>query len=81
MIEHGCIGLKKRKYDSVMTVKEMADYLNISKTYAYQLLEGKEIPFLKFGRSYRILKEDLDEYCRKKRREQLSTRPVLKGTR
>ncbi len=70
MIEYGSEGEKERKYDAVMTVKEMMDYLNISKTYAYLLLERKEIPFLRFGKTYRILKEDLDEYCRKKRGEQ-----------
>ena len=70
MKDHGYEEPRKRKYDSVMTVKEMMDYLNISKTYAYLLLERKEIPFLRFGKTYRILKEDLDEYCRKKRGEQ-----------
>ena len=72
MLDYGYDDSKERKYDSVMTVKEMMDYLNISKTYAYLLLERKEIPFMRFGRSYRILKEDLDEYCRKKRLEQFS---------
>ena len=67
---HGYEEPRERKNDSVMTVKEMMDYLNISKTYAYLLLERKEIPFLRFGKTYRILKEDLDEYCRKKRGEQ-----------
>ena len=56
-----------RKYDTVLTVTEMMDYLNISKTYAYQLLERNEIPYIKLGRTYRILKEDLDEYCYKNR--------------
>ena len=70
MLDYGYDEPKERKYDSVMTVKEMMDYLNISKTYAYLLLERKEIPFLRFGKTYRILKEDLDEYCRKKRGEQ-----------
>ncbi len=70
MIDYGSEGEKVRKYDTIMTVKEMMDYLNISKTYAYLLLERKEIPFLRFGKTYRILKEDLDEYCRKKRQEQ-----------
>jgi len=70
MTDYGYEGEKKRKYDNVMTVKEMMDYLNISKTYAYLLLERKEIPFLRFGKTYRILKEDLDDYCRKKRGEQ-----------
>ena len=70
MNDYSCDEPKKRKYDSVMTVKEMMDYLNISKTYAYLLLERKEFPFLRFGKTYRILKEDLDEYCRKKRGEQ-----------
>ncbi len=67
MIDYGYEEERVRKYDNVMTVKEMMDYLNISKTYAYLLLERKEIPFLRFGKTYRILKEDLDEYCRKKR--------------
>ena len=70
MKDHGYEEPRERKYDSVMTVKEMMDYLNISKTYAYLLLERKEIPFLRFGKTYRILKEDLDDYCRKKRGEQ-----------
>ena len=72
MVDYGSEGEKVRKYDTIMTVKEMMDYLNISKTYAYLLLERKEIPFLRFGKTYRILKEDLDEYCRKKRLEQFS---------
>lgn len=58
---------RKRKYDSVLTVKGMMDYLSISKTYAYQLLEKKEIPHIKFGRTYRILKDDLDKYCQQNR--------------
>jgi excisionase family DNA binding protein len=67
MIDYGYDEPKERKYDSVMTVKEMTDYLNISKTYAYQLLEKKEIPHIKFGRTYRILKDDLDKYCQQNR--------------
>ncbi len=59
--------IKERKYDSVLTVREMMDYLNISRTYAYELLERKEIPCIRFGRTYRVLKEDLDCYCKKKR--------------
>ncbi len=38
MVDYGFEGEKVRKYDTVMTVKEMTDYLNISKTYAYLLL-------------------------------------------
>ena len=67
MENNGYVEEKERKYDSVLTVKGMMDYLSISKTYAYQLLEKKEIPYIKFGRTYRILKEDLDKYCRQNR--------------
>ncbi len=63
---------KDRKYDSVMTVMEMCEYLSISKTYAYQLLEKKEIPHIRFGRTYRILKQDLDEYCRRHKQHDFS---------
>lgn len=61
--------IKERRYDSVLTVREMMDYLNISRTYAYELLVRKEIPYLRFGRTYRVLKEDLDCFCKKKRKK------------
>ena len=72
MIDYGHEEEKERKYNNLMTVKEMMEYLNISKTYAYLLLESGEIPFLRFGRNYRILKEDLDEFCRSKRKIEIN---------
>lgn len=58
----------EKEYGPVLTVKEMTSYLKISKTYAYHLLENDELPFLKFGKTYRILKKDLDAFCQSKRR-------------
>ena len=68
-MEYGYEEERERKYDSVLTVKEMMDYLNISRTYAYQLLVKNEVPYIRFGRTYRILRDDLDEYCRRKRKK------------
>lgn len=57
----------EKEFGPVLTVKEMTLYLKISKTFAYQLLENNELPFLKFGKTYRILKKDLDAFCQSRR--------------
>lgn len=52
---------------SVLNIHGAAEYLNVSKSYIYTLIHNGEIPYIKFGRNYRVLKEDLDDYCRNQR--------------
>lgn len=51
-----------KEYPDVITVKELIEMLNISKTYAYELLQTGAIPSIKVGKSYRIFKADLISY-------------------
>lgn len=52
----------KRKFDTLLTVSEMMDYLAIGKNMAYELIHSKTIPSIVLGRSYKVLKSDLDAF-------------------
>lgn len=43
----------------IMTVKDVQDYLNLSKSTVYRLFNNKSFPSITIGGSKRIAKEDL----------------------
>lgn len=57
---------QQRKYDDVLTVKELMDFLAIGKNTAYELLKTGEIKSFKIGRNYKVYKESVYEYMRKR---------------
>lgn len=54
----------QRKYDDVMTVKDLMDYLAVGKNTAYKLLHEGRIKYFKIGRVYKISKASVQEYVR-----------------
>jgi len=48
----------------VLTVKETAELLKVSKSLIYRLLKKESLPAIKVGRQWRILKKDLFEIRR-----------------
>lgn len=48
----------------VMTVKELCDYLRLSKKTILKLLNEGQIPARKVGGSWRILRSEVDIYLR-----------------
>ena len=46
----------------LLTVREAADVLGISRTAIYLLLQRGEIPSVKIGRSRRIKRKDIESY-------------------
>ena len=46
----------------LFTVKQMAEILSISKSFAYKLISVGEIPHVKVGTAIRIRREDLLDY-------------------
>lgn len=56
----------QRKYDDVMTIKELMDYLAIGKNTAYKLLHDGELGYFKIGRIYKISKASVQEYVSRK---------------
>lgn len=47
--------------DGPMDVPQVADYLRISKTSVYKLIEWQKIPAIRIGRLLRVRKDELDE--------------------
>lgn len=57
--------MNKCSYDTlplVLSVKEMAEVLNIGLNTAYRLLKEKEIPSVRVGRQHRISRKALIAY-------------------
>jgi len=48
----------------VMSVRDAADYLGLSRNTVYRLVRSGEIPAKKFGNQWRISKAVLDEFLR-----------------
>jgi len=47
-------------HDVLLTLVEAADYLKLARQTLYNMVNRREIPFLKAGRQLRFRKSDLD---------------------
>lgn len=54
-----------RRYDEIMTVEQVMDYLAMGKNSVYNLLKNGELTFFKIGRKYRITKKSVQAYVLK----------------
>lgn len=52
--------------DKIMTVSDIAEYLNIHKVTVWRLLRDKGLPGFKVGGSWRFRKERIDEWIKEK---------------
>lgn len=52
----------------IMTISQVAKYLQISEMTTYKLVNEGKIPAFKIGRHWRVKKEDLGEYIEKLKR-------------
>ena len=52
----------QKNFHDVLTVKEVADFLKISKKSVYAMLQENQIRHRKIGRIYRIPKVAIEEY-------------------
>jgi excisionase family DNA binding protein len=48
--------------DKLFSPEQLADYLGIGRTFAYQLLAHKRIPSFTMGKLRRVRKADVDRY-------------------
>ncbi|MBP3953099.1 helix-turn-helix domain-containing protein [Bacillus suaedae] len=46
----------------IMTVSQVAEYLQLSEMTTYKLVQEGKIPAFKIGRHWRVKKEDLSEF-------------------
>lgn len=52
----------------LMTVREVADAMRVSTMTVYRLINAGELPALRVGRHFRVLRSDLETYVREHRR-------------
>jgi excisionase family DNA binding protein len=50
--------------DTLLDVSQVAEYLRISRSMVYKLIEGQRIPAIRIGRLLRVRKSELDESIR-----------------
>ncbi len=50
-----------------LTVKQVANRLNISLSLAYRLIASGEIPYYRIGSCKRVIEEELEEYLQRQR--------------
>ncbi|MFZ3580167.1 helix-turn-helix domain-containing protein [Virgibacillus sp. DJP39] len=48
--------------NEIMTVAQVAEYLQLSEMTTYKLVQENKIPAFKIGRHWRVKKEDLNEF-------------------
>lgn len=54
----------------MMTVKQVLDFLNISRSTLHRLTKHGLLPAYKLGRTLRYKREEIEEYLRKQRTEE-----------
>ena len=52
---------------SLLTIEEVAEFFRVSKTSVYRLVERRELPFCRVGRSLRFSRKDLRAYLEARR--------------
>jgi len=58
-------GVTPISMDRLLRVEDVAKILNISKAHAYNLIERKEVPSIRFGQSVRVRVQDLQDLMEK----------------
>ena len=61
----------------LLTVADLAEYLSISKSLVYELMDRGEIPFVRVGKSkgYRFDPDDVQAFVQKRKRQNEGARP------
>jgi excisionase family DNA binding protein len=56
--------------DELLSIPEVRQRLGMSKSWVYQRLKSGEIPSVRLGKTFKVKRQDLEEYIRKNRRNQ-----------
>lgn len=52
----------QKEITNLLTGEQVAQKLNISKSFAYRLMQRGELPFVQIGRAVRVRESDLRQY-------------------
>jgi excisionase family DNA binding protein len=51
--------------EGLLTAEKVSEFLQVSKSKAYRMMQRGEIPAIHFGRTSRVRREDLEEFIRR----------------
>ncbi len=51
-------GHEKENYPIILTAKEISQILKVSKPTAYEIMEKRDFPLIRFGRCKRVLRDE-----------------------
>lgn len=54
--------------EQIMTIPQVAEYLQISKSKLYLMVRRGEIPHVKIGKNVRVMESDLEEWLMEQRK-------------
>lgn len=57
--------MENEQEHDIMTISQVAKYLQISEMTTYKLVQNRRIPAFKIGRHWRVKKDDLSLYIEK----------------
>ena len=55
---------RRSSIGKLLKAREVAEQLNVSRSFAYALMQSGQIPIVQLGRAVRVRPEDLDEFIR-----------------
>lgn len=70
---------ESRDSDRLMTLPEVAEYLQIAERTVYQWAQSGKIPSFKIGNVWRFQRSDIDEWIDERKRETPRSRSARKG--
>ena len=66
--------MAKAVRDEVMTTAETCRYLKVAPRTLYRYIQEKRVPAFKLGKDWRFVKSELEQWLRKKSREQFRSK-------
>jgi excisionase family DNA binding protein len=69
-------GLASQRAGQVMTVDQLADYLQLNRLTVYRYIREGKIPAVKIGKLYRVLKADVDAFLESRKVAAPAGRPT-----
>ncbi len=61
--------MEEKMNEMIYTIPEIAQYLKLSKSKVYQLVQKGQLPHIKIGKNVRVKESDLNQWIDKQRQD------------
>jgi excisionase family DNA binding protein len=71
----------KKEYLTILTVREVAEYLRMSEAKVYRLANDHCLPAVRIGKAWRFRKDLLDDWLKRCTKSSLENEPIRTATK